>query len=217
MANAAHNPKLKEAFAKHLAQTKGQVERLNSAFGILGEKPEPKPCKAMMGLVQEGEETIEDGKKEEEGIADLALIMAAQKVEHYEIAAYGGVRCLARQIGEREVETLLAHTLGEEESSDHMLTTIAKPILQDATQTGDGADRNRAKPRCQGQRQPRLVSEVRAAVAALDFLLRILHPPSCKKSSFCVCGCLGRAALAYYGGGNNGDRLNQHARKCAGD
>ncbi len=137
MANAAHNPKLKEAFAKHLTQTKGQVERLNSAFGILGEKAEPKPCKAMMGLVQEGEETIEDGKKEEEGIADLALIMAAQKVEHYEIAAYGGVRCLARQIGEREVETLLAHTLGEEEASDYGLTAIAKPILQDATQSAE--------------------------------------------------------------------------------
>ncbi len=152
MANAAHNTKLKEAFAKHLAQTKGQVERLNTAFGILGQKAEPKPCKAMMGLVQEGEETIEDGKDQEEGIADLALIMAAQKVEHYEIAAYGGARCLARQVGEREVETLLAQTLGEEESSDYLLTTIAKPILQDATD--NSAERKQSKPPAKAGRAP---------------------------------------------------------------
>jgi len=145
LANAAHNPKLKEAFAKHLAQTKGQVDRLNSAFELLGEKPEPKPCKAMMGLVQEGEETIQDGKDQEEVIADLALIMAAQKVEHYEIASYGGVRCLARQIGQREVETLLAHTLGEEESSDYLLTALAKPLLQQASEEDAPNSRKQSK------------------------------------------------------------------------
>jgi Mn-containing catalase len=145
MAKAAHHPKLKEAFEKHLAQTQGQVERLNAAFEMLGEKAEQKPCKAMMGLVKEGEETIEDGKGKDEAIADLALIMAAQKVEHYEIASYGSVRCLARQIGERDVETLLAHTLGEEESSDYLLTAIAKPLLQQSTEAENGNGRKQSK------------------------------------------------------------------------
>jgi Mn-containing catalase len=133
MANAAHNPKLKEAFEKHLLQTEAQVERLKKAFELLGEKAEAKPCKAMMGLVEEGQETIEEGSEKEELAADLALITAAQKVEHYEIAGYGTVRALARQIGQFEVETLLSHSLGEEESADHLLTEIAKPLLQQAT------------------------------------------------------------------------------------
>jgi len=149
MAKAAHDPKLKEAFEKHLAQTRGQVERLNTAFELLGEMAEPKPCKAMMGLVKEGEETIEDGKEKDKLIADLALIIAAQKVEHYEIASYGGVRCLARQIGQRDVETLLAHTLGEEESSDYSLTSLAKPLLQRASEsdTGNGRKQTKQQPK----------------------------------------------------------------------
>jgi Mn-containing catalase len=133
MANAAHNPKLKEAFQKHLEQTQAQVERLNEAFELLGEEASAKPCKAMAGLVQEGQETIEEGKDKEEIAADLALITAAQKVEHYEISSYGTVRTLARQIGELEVATLLSHTLGEEESADYLLTEVAKPLLQEAT------------------------------------------------------------------------------------
>ena len=145
MAEAAHHPKLKEAFEKHLAQTRGQVERLNTAFEVLGEKAEPKPCKAMMGLVKEGEETIAEGKEKDALIADLALIMAAQKVEHYEIASYGSVRCLARQIGLLDVETLLAQTLGEEESSDYSLTTLAKPLLQQASEADAGNGRKAVK------------------------------------------------------------------------
>jgi Mn-containing catalase len=133
MANAAHNPKLKEAFQKHLEQTQAQVERLNEAFELLGEEASAKPCKAMAGLVQEGQETIEEGKDKEEIAADLALITAAQKVEHYEISSYGTVRTLARQIGELEVASLLSHTLGEEESADYLLTEVAKPLLQEAT------------------------------------------------------------------------------------
>jgi len=145
MVKAAHNPKLKEAFEKHLTQTKGQVERLNAAFELLGEKPEQKPCKAMMGLVKEGEETIEEGGSKEEIAADLALIIAAQKVEHYEIASYGSVRCLARQIGENEVATLLSQTLGEEESSDYLLTALAKPLLQQASEKEAGNGRKQSK------------------------------------------------------------------------
>jgi Mn-containing catalase len=133
MAQAAHNPKLKEAFQKHLQQTEGHVERLKTAFELLGEKAQPKPCKAMMGLVEEGQETIAEGQEKDDPIADLALIAAAQRVEHYEISGYGTAKCLARQIGAIEVATLLSHTLGEEESSDYLLTSLAKPIMQDAS------------------------------------------------------------------------------------
>lgn len=132
MAKAAHNPKLKEGFEKHLTQTQVHVERLNAVFDLLGEKAEAKPCKAMMGLVQEGQEQIEEGEAKEELAADLSLITAAQKVEHYEISGYGTVRSLARLMGEKEVATLLTHTLGEEESTDHLLTEIAKPLVQQA-------------------------------------------------------------------------------------
>lgn len=133
MAAAAHNPKLRETFEKHLTQTEGQIERLRKVFELLGEKAKAKPCKAMEGLVAEGEETIEEGKEKEPIAADLALITAAQKVEHYEISGYGTLRSLARQIGEFEVAELLTHTLGEEESADFLLTQVAKPLIQQAT------------------------------------------------------------------------------------
>jgi Mn-containing catalase len=132
MAEAANHPKLKEAFEKHLVQTEGHVERLKKVFEVLGEKAEPKPCKAMMGLVEEGRETIEEGDEKEPIAADLALIAAAQRVEHYEIAAYGTVKALARQIGAVDAARLLSHTLGEEESADFLLTSISDPLLQQA-------------------------------------------------------------------------------------
>ena len=132
MVEAANNPKLKQAFEKHLLQTQGHVERLRSAIDLLGEEAEPKPCKGMLGLIAEGEEAIEENEDEDDLTYDLALIAAAQKVEHYEISGYGTARNLARQLGEREVATLLSHTLGEEESSDYQLSELSKPILQDA-------------------------------------------------------------------------------------
>jgi len=143
MAGAAHHPKLKEALEKHLQQTQVQVERLNQAFQLLGEEAEAKPCKAMQGLIEEGQETVEEGAEKEEMAADLALIAAAQRVEHYEISAYGTARTLAYQIGEREVGKLLSHTLGEEESADFLLTEISKPLLQDALLEDMGAGESR--------------------------------------------------------------------------
>jgi len=133
MAAAAHHPKLREAFEKHLTQTEGQIERLEKAFELLGEEAKPKPCLAMKGLIEEGQETIKESADKEDLAADLALICAAQKVEHYEIAGYGTTKALARQIGAVEVAALLSHTLGEEEAADHLLTTIAKPLLQQAS------------------------------------------------------------------------------------
>jgi len=140
MAQAAHNPKLKEAFEKHLVQTQNHVARLQQAFSILGEKAQPKPCKAMMGLVEEGEQTIEEGQDKEPMAADLALITAAQKVEHYEISGYGTVRALAKQLGLLDVAELMTHTLGDEESADFLLSSIAKPMVQQATLEDMGAN-----------------------------------------------------------------------------
>jgi Mn-containing catalase len=133
MADAANEPRLKEAFSKHLLQTKGHVDRLKNSLELLDAPGEAKTCKAMKGIVEEGQETIDEGEDKGELIADLALIAAAQRVEHYEISGYGNARCLAKQIGEREIALLLSHTLGEEEAADFLLTSITQPLLQQAT------------------------------------------------------------------------------------
>jgi Mn-containing catalase len=155
MAKAAHHPKLKEAFEKHLGQTEGHVERLRKSLELLGVKAQPKACKAMMGLISEGEETIQEGKDKEPLAADLALITAAQKVEHYEISGYGTVHAFARQIGEIEVAALLAKTLGEEESTDYLLSALSKPLLQQASLDDNGARVNleAVTPRSETHRQ----------------------------------------------------------------
>jgi Mn-containing catalase len=140
MAEAAHNDQLKEALEKHLKQTQGHVERLRKCFEMLGQQAQPKPCKGMLGLIAEGEETIEEGGDKEPLAADLALIAAAQRVEHYEISAYGTARSLARQIGRTDCAHLLSHTLGEEETSDFLLTAIADPLIQQATLEDAGGE-----------------------------------------------------------------------------
>lgn len=150
MAEAAHHPKLKEAFEKHLTQTEGHVERLKAAFQMLGEEPGKEPCQAMQGLIEEGEKTIEDGADKHPLAADLALIAAAQKVEHYEIASYGTARALARQMGQRGCAGLLSQTLGEEESADFLLTAISDPLLQQLTLDDMGADVNLDKDEKKG-------------------------------------------------------------------
>jgi Mn-containing catalase len=134
MAKAAKNPKLKDAIQKHLAETESHVERLQKAFDLLGEKQKAKPCKGMMGLVEEGREVIDEGKQKEDVEADLALIGAAQRVEHYEIAAYGTARAMAQELGEEKIVKLLSQTLAEEESADQKLTKIAEPMLQESNQ-----------------------------------------------------------------------------------
>ena len=134
MAKAAHDPKMKQAFQKHLEETKGQVERLKQVFELLGARAKAKPCKAMQGLVEEGQETIAEGKEKEEVSADLALAVAAQKIEHYEIAGYGSVRTIAEQMGNQKVAKLLAQTLTEEEKTDKLITQLCAPLLQQANQ-----------------------------------------------------------------------------------
>jgi len=132
MARAASDPKLKQAFEKHLEETKGHVERLKQAFELLGSRAKAKPCKAMQGLVEEGQEQIAEGKEKDDATADLMLVAAAQKVEHYEISGYGTCRAIAERIGQSKVAKLLAQTLAEEEKADKLLTQISPPLLEQA-------------------------------------------------------------------------------------
>jgi Mn-containing catalase len=134
MARAAHEPKLKQAFQSHLEETKGHVERLKQAFELLGAKARAKPCKGMQGLVEEGQEQITEGKEKEDAVADLMIVGAAQKVEHYEISGYGTCRTLAEQLGQSKVAKLLQQTLQEEEKADKLLTQLSPPLLAEAAQ-----------------------------------------------------------------------------------
>jgi Mn-containing catalase len=132
MAKAANSEALQDAFNVHLAQTKGHVERLKEVFALVGAPAKGKPCKGMQGLIEEGEEVMEDGGGKDSASADLALIAAAQKVEHYEISAYGTARTLAGQAGLPAVAELLGQTLAEEEVSDNLLTQIARELMSEA-------------------------------------------------------------------------------------
>src|SRR4051794_38506301 len=132
MAEAAHSDALKEAFDMHLEETRGHVERLKEVFALLGVPAKGKACKGMQGLLEEGQEVIDEGDGKDEASADLALIAAAQKVEHYEISGYGTARTLAGQAGLPAAAALLAKTLGEEEVSDNLLTQIARELMSNA-------------------------------------------------------------------------------------
>ena len=135
MAKAASSDLLKMAFEKHLDETKDQVARLNEVFELLGVPAKAKPCKGMAGLIDEGQEVIQEGSEKEDIASDLALIAAAQKVEHYEISGYGTSRTMAGQIGRSDVAQLLSKTLAEEETADNLLTQIARELMGQ-TRTG---------------------------------------------------------------------------------
>jgi ferritin-like metal-binding protein YciE len=130
MAKAASEPALIEAFKTHLEETKGHVERLKQVGELLGVTPRGVTCKAMKGLVEEGEETIEE--EAEPAIKDLALITAAQKVEHYEISGYGSAIALATALGNKDVVALFEATIGEEGKTDKSLTELAAQIIGNA-------------------------------------------------------------------------------------
>jgi ferritin-like metal-binding protein YciE len=125
MAKAATSPELKEAFTNHLEETKVHVERLEQVFELLEEKAQAKKCDAMDGITKEGDGIVEET---ETGTAtrDVGLILAGQKVEHYEIATYGGLAQLARNLGRDDVADLLEQTLEEEKAADQLLTTVAE-------------------------------------------------------------------------------------------
>lgn len=127
MAQSATSPDLKRSFETHLQQTQGHVQRLEQIFESLGERPESKPCKAMKGLIAEGSDVIRENAIPE--VKDAALIAAAQRVEHYEMAAYGSARTYADQLGKTEAVALLDKTYEEEQETDKKLTTLAVNVI----------------------------------------------------------------------------------------
>jgi ferritin-like metal-binding protein YciE len=127
MADAAHNPELKSAFQTHLAETRQQKQRLQRAFQLLNREPGGETCEAMQGLIAEGEEVI--GLKGDPDVKDAALIAAAQRVEHYEIAGYGCARTFASRLGLNSIASLLQETIEEEGNADKILTHVAESVV----------------------------------------------------------------------------------------
>jgi len=132
MMDAARAESLKFALEHHLEETKEQVERLKEVFALVGAPAKGKACKGMAGLIQEGDEVIEEGQQLDDAAADLGLIAAAQKVEHYEISAYGTARTMAGQIGLPAVAELLNKSLAEEEIADNLMTQIARELMSES-------------------------------------------------------------------------------------
>ena len=132
MAKAASSEELRQGFEKHLEQTRGQVQRLEQIFASLEENPKGKKCAGMEGLVKEGSEMIEEDF--EGAVMDAGLIGAAQRVEHYEIAAYGTASEFARILGEDEHASLLEQTLEEEKETDEKLSELASEINSQANE-----------------------------------------------------------------------------------
>jgi ferritin-like metal-binding protein YciE len=126
IAKAASSDELRQGFEEHLEQTKGHVQRLEKIFQALGESPKGKKCKGMEGLIEEGSEVMEEDY--EGSVLDAALIGAAQRVEHYEIAGYGTVRSMAETLGESNHVSLLEETLEEEKETDEKLSELAARI-----------------------------------------------------------------------------------------
>jgi ferritin-like metal-binding protein YciE len=149
MAKAANSGELRTGFEEHLEQTRGHVQRLEQIFKELGEKPSGKKCKGMEGLVAEGQEMM--GEDFEDDVMDAALISAAQRVEHYEIAAYGTVRTYAELLGEDTAVQLLEQTLEEEKETDQKLTDMASEInvkaLGEGSEEGSEEDEEEETPR----------------------------------------------------------------------
>ena len=136
LAKGASSPELKDAFEKHLEQTTGHVERLEQIFEQLDENPKGKTCHGMKGLIEEGSEILkEDG---EDSVLDAGIIVAAQKVEHYEIASYGSVRTFANLLGRDQDAKLLQTTLDEESETNEILNQLAESVVnpEAVTETG---------------------------------------------------------------------------------
>ena len=127
MAKAASSDELRSAFEKHLKQTKQHVERLEQIFEQLDQSPKGKTCRAMKGLIEEGSEILEEDG--EDSVLDAGIIVAAQKVEHYEIAGYGSARTFANLLGQDEAAELLQSTLDEESDTNENLNQLAENIV----------------------------------------------------------------------------------------
>lgn len=123
LAKNSADQRLKEALAHHREETEGQVERLTKVFEAIGKRPRGKSCDAILGIIAEGQEMIDE--VDDKALRDAGIVAAAQAAEHYEIARYGTLRAWARLLGMKDVEELLAQTLAEEKHADELLTSIA--------------------------------------------------------------------------------------------
>jgi ferritin-like metal-binding protein YciE len=130
MAKAATSEELTKAITEHQEVTKAQLERLDQVFELIGQEPKAKKCEAMAGLIAEGQEVIDD-TDEDTAVRDAGIIICSQKIEHYEIAAYGSLRTLATIMGHSEAADLLAQTLSEEKEADSLLTQIAESSVNE--------------------------------------------------------------------------------------
>ena len=134
MTKAATHPDLKAAFEEHRVQTEGQVKRLEQVFKLLGHPVKGKKCEGMAGLIEEGKSVMEQDA--DPAVLDAALIAAAQKVEHYEIASYGCVCTYAEMLGYEEAHELLGQNLDEEETTDERLTALAETVINIEAEAG---------------------------------------------------------------------------------
>jgi len=134
IAKVVQSAELKQALQEHLEQTKQHVERLDQVFEILEKRPTGKTCKGMKGLLEEASEKVDEIEKG--SILDAALIGALQRVEHYEISAYGTVATLAEAMGENDIHELLAETLQEEKATDQRLTEVSMTVNSEALEEG---------------------------------------------------------------------------------
>ncbi len=141
MAKAAKAPELRQAFELHLEQTRGQIERLDQVFEQLDLPKRGKKCEAMEGLLEEARSTMDE--IEDEAVLDVGMIINAQKVEHYEIAGYGALVALAKQLGHKEAAALLAETLEEEKETDQKLSKVALTMAN--PQAGEKAGSSQAR------------------------------------------------------------------------
>ncbi|SFN88927.1 Ferritin-like metal-binding protein YciE [Chitinophaga sp. YR627] len=130
MQKAATSEELIDAISHHQEQTKEHVTRLEQVFEIIGQAPKAKKCEAMEGLIAEGQEVVDD-TEEDTAVRDAGIIICSQKIEHYEIAAYGSLRTLANKMGHDEVAQLLEQTLNEEKETDSLLTQIAESSVNE--------------------------------------------------------------------------------------
>ena len=143
MAKAATHPELKQAFELHLEQTRGQIERLDQVFEQLDTAKRAKKCEAMEGLLEEGRSTMEE--IEDKNVLDVGMIINAQKVEHYEIAGYGSLVALAKQLGQNQIASLLDQTLKEEKETDQTLNRIALSVANPAASGARAGQRAAAR------------------------------------------------------------------------
>jgi ferritin-like metal-binding protein YciE len=152
MAKTAANEELKAAFEQHLEQTEEHISRLERVFEDLGEKPKGTKCEAMKGLIEEGKRMMEESNDED--VRDAAMIAAAQKVEHYEIATYGTLRTYAEMLGHDDQADLLQETLDEEKDTDENLTELAVTCVNLEAEEGEEEEDEEGEEKSEQKTQP---------------------------------------------------------------